>query len=314
MSEDYFSLPGLSNSGMRDLAVSPLRYWHLHINPNRPKDEPIPEMMVGSAVHCAILEPAAFHQRYACECIPPEGCLDTIDDMRRALDSVGVKARGSAKGPIIEQVRDVLPNMPILAILKQEHAIEHAGKTIFKDADWQRIHGAAQALLNEPRVAQRLEHGKPEAEVFVKDAETGVLLKGKLDWLAPMLTMDIKTFSVPRGKTVDKAVTNALWYEGYLRQAVFYGILRGWPKDFGGEFLFAFVESEAPFEVRLRVARPKTGGQPNLYWQSVLMEIRSLVRVYKQYSDHFGTDQPWKYARELDPLADEDIPQIAWAA
>lgn len=311
---EYFAAPGLSNSGMRDLAVSPLRYWFKNINPNRPKDEPSPEMLIGSALHCSILEPGAFDQRYACECIPPDGCLDTVDDLRKALEAAGLKAKGSAKGPIIQQVQDALPNAPILAVLKQQHAIEHTGKVIFKDADWQRIHGAKQALLNEPRVVAILDGpGKPEQAIFVKDAETGVLLKGKLDFLAPGLTMDIKTYSQKRGKSIDRSITDAIFYEAYYRQAFYYGLLRGWPKEFSGEFVMAFVESEAPFEVRLRALRPKTGGQANLYWTRAMLEVRGLVRTFAEYSTHFG-DRPWRYACEIVPLFDEDIPGMAYAA
>jgi hypothetical protein len=47
-------MPGLSFSGMKDFAVSPLRYWYRNINPNRPPFEATPEMQLGSALHCAV--------------------------------------------------------------------------------------------------------------------------------------------------------------------------------------------------------------------------------------------------------------------
>jgi hypothetical protein len=311
---EYFAAPGLSNSGLRDLAVSPLRYWWRNLSPDRPKDEATPEMQIGSALHAAILEPESFHQRYACECIPPDGCLDTIEDLRNALDAVGLKAKGTAKGPIIQQVQDALPNAPILAVLKQQHAIEHAGKVIFKDADWQRICGMKAALLQEPRVMAILDGpGKPEQPIFVKDTETGILLKGKLDWLAPTLTMELKTFSQKRGKSIDKSVADAIFYEAYYRQAVMYAILRGWPKDFSGEFVMAFVESDPPHETRLRVLRPKTAGNANLYWVKAQLEVKQMIRLYAECQQHFG-DAPWRYACEIVPLCDEELPGMAYAA
>jgi hypothetical protein len=41
---------------MKDLAVSPLRYWHLNLNPNRPPRIETPEMQFGTALHCLVLE------------------------------------------------------------------------------------------------------------------------------------------------------------------------------------------------------------------------------------------------------------------
>lgn len=314
MSEDYFSAPGLSNSGMKDLAVSPLRYWHLHINPERPADEPTPEMQIGSALHCAILEPAAFDKRYACEAIPPEGCLSTIGDMRDWLKSKGVTPKGTLKVDIVAQVLAKDPSAPVLDLIVEKHAAEHAGKVIFPVESWLCIGGAAQAVRDEPRVNAILEAaGKPEAEIFGKDQDTGVLLKGKLDWLAPTLTLDLKTFTQKRGKSIDRSVADAILYEQYYRQAFMYALLRGWPKEFSGEFVMVFVESTPPHEVRLRVLRPKTGGNANLYWERARVEVRQLIRTYAECMAHFG-DKPWRYAQEITALADEEMPGLSYAA
>ncbi len=311
---EYFAAPGLSNSGMSDLAVSPLRYWHLHLNPERPADEPTAEMQVGSALHCAVLEPSEFDKRYACELIPPEGCLDTISDLRLALENIGLKGKGSAKGPIIQQVQEALPHMPILSVLQEQHAQQNEGKVIFPVESWLCIGGAAAALRDEPRVNAILDaEGKSEHRIFMIDKETGVPLKGKLDWLAPGLTLDLKTFTQKRGKSIDRSVADAILYEQYYRQAYFYGLLRGWPKEFSGEFVMAFVESQPPHEVRLRVLRPKTGGNANLYWIKAQLEVRNLIRTYAECVNHFG-DKPWRYAQEINALVDEDMPGMAFAA
>lgn len=311
---DYYAMPGLSNSGMKDLAVSPLRYWHLHINPERPADEPTPEMKIGSALHCAVLEPEAFDKRYACEIIPPDGCLVTIEDLRGFLRDKGHAPKGTRKAEVVAQVQACDPNAPILDVLVERHAVEHAGKVIFKPEDWVRISGMTASLLDEPRVMSVLEAtGTPESAIFAKDPETGVLLKGKLDWLAPTLTMDLKTFSQKRGKSIDRSVADAILYEQYYRQAYFYATLRGWPKTFSGEFVMAFVESESPYEVRLRVLRPKTGGNANLYWERARVEVRQLIRTYAECMEHFG-DKPWRYAQEITPLADEEMPGLSYAA
>lgn len=312
---EYFSTPGLSHSGMRDLAVSPLRYWHLHVNPNRPTDEPTPEMEIGHALHCAILERSEFDKRYACEVVPPDLCLDTIEDMRGFLREIGVTPKGTRKAEMISQVQTVAPDAPILEVLRERHADQHAGKLIFKVEEWLRIAGAAQAMTEEPRVQAILDaEGQAEAQLFAKDPETGVPLKAKLDWLAPNLTLDLKTFSQKRGKSIDKSIADAIFYEQYYRQAFFYGLLRGWPQSWPGEFVMAFVESEPPHEVRIRALRPKTGGNVNLYWERARIEVRQLIRTYAECMDKFGVDRPWRYAQEITPLADEEMPGMVFAA
>lgn len=312
--EEYFAAPGLSNSGMRDLAVSPYRFWHLHLNPERPVIEPTAEQLLGSAVHAAILEPDEFEKRYACQAEVPDGCLRTIEEMRQFLKDKGRTPKGTRKSEVIAQVQDYDPSVPILEIIEREHAEANAGKHIFSAEDWRRIGGMAAALWDEPRVADILGgEGKAEYPIFTMDADTGVTLKGKIDWLAPTLSMDLKSFRVPRGKSVDKAVNDAIFWERYYVQAHVYALLRGWPQNFSGETVLAFVESDPPHEVRLRSLRPKMGGNVNLFWERARIEVRQLIRTYAECKTHFG-DAPWKYAQEITVLQDEELPGGLYAA
>lgn len=313
--QEYFASPGLSNSMMKDLAVSPLRMWAKHIDPNRVKEEASPEMQVGSALHCAILQPSEFDQRYACEAIAPAGCLRTIGDMRAFLTENGQKPKGTRKEEAIAQVQAFAPKVPIWDVIEEEHYRANLGKVIFPVESWLCISGAVRALLDEPRVVEIIDNpeGRAEVPLFVTDPDTGVKLKGKLDWLAPTFTMDLKTFTQKRGKSIDRSVADSILYESYYRQAYFYGLLRGWPKDFSGEFVIAFVESVPPHEVRIRRLVPKIGGNANLYWLRAQMEVRQMIRTFAECMAKFGT-KPWRYAAEIETLTDEEIPQLGYAA
>lgn len=311
--EDYFSQPGLSNSGMSDLAVSPYRFWWLHINPDRKPKEETPAMQFGSALHMAVLEPELFPQRYCCEIDASDypGCLVTMDDLRGWLKDKGVTPKGTRKADAILQVQmnaDQCP--PILDVLKVQYAVVNEGKIELSKDFWFRCGNAAIALRREPEIDKILSDGRPEVVLTATDPETGVLLKGKLDWVNPGITVDIKSFSQTKRRSIDKTITDSLYYEGYLHQAVLYSILRGWP-GWKGDFVFAFVESEPPHEVRLRSVRPRSGGEPSLYWQRSLLHIRSMIRLYADCVERFG-DKPWRTDCKVDPLWDEDIPQLAW--
>jgi len=84
--EEYFSRDGLSDSGMRDLMVSPLRFWYNHLRPDRVPEEPTPQMVLGSVIHCLVLEgEKKFEQRYARKINPADypDLLTTIEDIRK---------------------------------------------------------------------------------------------------------------------------------------------------------------------------------------------------------------------------------------
>ncbi len=293
---------------MTDLAVSPLRYWHKWLNPAFVKEEPTPQMQFGSALHCAILEPAEFHSRYACELIPPEDCLTTIAELRAFMANIGLRATGTLKADIITQVQTAAPTVPILDVLVAEHARQHEGKVIFDQATWARIAGATESLMSEPRVLA-LPIGSVE-EPMSREVD-GVLIKARLDLVFPDATWDYKSFVQKRGASIDKSVTNAIFYEAYYRQAYVSNLVRGWPR-WDGDFIMAFVESEPPHEVRIRALRPKMGGQVNLYWERSRIEVRGLIATYAECMAHFGPDKPWRYAADIVPLEDQEIPQLAY--
>ena len=307
---EYFAAPGLSQSDMKDLAVSPLRYWHKHLNPARPVDEPTGEMRLGSALHCAMLRPKDFDKEYACELIAPDYCLDTIDQLRQFIRDKGDVPKGTRKDDVIAQVLMIDPSAPVLQVLTQRHAEKHDGKVIFKRDDWLRIAGMAAALADEPHVQRLMAEGSAEVPIFVKDPDTGVQLKAKVDWWRDDCTVDFKTITVRDGQTVDQSVAREILYRMYYRQAYFYCLMRGWP-DFRGEFIMPFVESDPPHEVRIRSLSPGSNNG-NLYWQRAALEVRALVRTYAECMEHFGPDKPWRYAQDVRPLEDAEMPGMGW--
>lgn len=308
--EEYFAAPGLSHSGMKDLAVSPLRYWFKWLSPDRPIDEPTAAMQFGSALHCAVLESAEFEHRYCCELDPDQypGCLDTVEDMRGWMRERGCTPKGTKKSEMIAQVQALSEGWPILDVLEREHGLAHAGKLMFKRDDWQRINNAADALLREPGIQAILNEGEPEVCMFAKDPETGVLLKCRMDWVSPKLTFDAKTFTQMRGKSIDQSVADALFYEGYLRQAEFYTMIRRLNTGATLPFVFGFIESESPHETRLRKL---TSGHGDLYSVTPAFQIRCLINLYAECVERFG-EKPWRENQRMKPLEDGEIKALAF--
>lgn len=314
----YHAVRALSSSGMKDLAVSPLRFWHAHLNPYREPEEPSLFMQIGSALHCAVLEPNEFDNRYAkaVSAEDYEGCLITVPEMREWLNDRGVKPKGTRKDEIISQVRLHSSDVPILHEIQKEFESEHAGKITFKADDWRRIERMAECLRAEPKLQELLAEGMAEVPIFVNDPETGVPLKSKLDWLTPRVIVDLKTFSHKRDKSIDKTVNDAIWYECHYRQHYVYSytwaIKNGAKVYEAPDFVMVFVESEEPHETRIKVLRPKRAGEPNLYFERARAEVRGFIRTYQEYMEHFGEDKPWRYAQDIQLLGDEDLPGLGY--
>jgi hypothetical protein len=307
---EYEAIPAVNYSLLKDLAVSPLRAWYKHVRPNREAEEPTPEMKLGTALHCAVLMPKEFDARYACELVPPHDALDTIEEIRAWIRSKGGTPKGTRKSEVIACACNTGANPVILETLQAKHAESNAGKYIVAVEDWCRLAGMAAALADEPAIRGLLSAGEPEKFLESVDQDTGLRLKGMLDWDGPDI-VDLKTFSVRKGKTVSVSVTQAVWYEKYYLQAIFYSKLKGWP-EWKGDYVLAFVESYQPHETRLRAIRPKTAGVANLLWEGGAREIRNLLRIYKDCMDHFGVDKPWRSACEVSPIDDMEIPGVVY--
>ena len=62
--EVYHAAPGLSNTGLTELARSPWHYYSRFLDPSRPERERKAGQFEGTIAHCAILEPDEFMRRY----------------------------------------------------------------------------------------------------------------------------------------------------------------------------------------------------------------------------------------------------------
>jgi hypothetical protein len=319
---EYFAIPALSNSGMKSLHVSPLRYWCDFINPDREQSaEETAAMRIGSALHCAALEKdAEFDRRYACDVDPSTWpvCLDTISDLREWITGKGEKPKGTRMDEVVAQALALMQQrgeyVPILAEEKRRHFATNVGKTILSPAEWERVVGMTAVLRAEPALEPILAHGNAEVVLMAQDPDTGVWLKAKVDWLSPGYTLDLKTFSQQRGKSIDKSVYDAIFYERYWVQAYFYHYVRCLAlSEKTGDFdtVFAFVESSAPHEVRLKAFRPTFAGQPMPYWQQARIEVKWRIRQYADYLQKYGSE-PWLDQQSIEPITDEDIKQFAF--
>lgn len=121
-----------------------------------------------------------------------------------------------------------------------------AGKECVKADDYQRAVAAVEAVHLHAIASQLYTSGKPQVCIVWNDRETGVLCKGRIDWLTASAICDCKT-----AKTVDPKPFASQMYElGYHIQSAFYQ--DGLYELTGNRLPFTFVavESQPPHRVK----------------------------------------------------------------
>ncbi len=317
----YHAIPALSQSGMKHLAISPLRYWHAVLNKSAEDEEETKALRLGTALHCGVVESEeTFDLRYA-QAIDPsqwDVCLDTVPQIRAWCEEQGEKAKGNKKDEVIQSALSLMrrtgKQVKILALEQRAHAAANEGKIILPLDQWRQVIGMTRALRAEKALQPILKSGRSEVSIVVREPETGILMKCRIDWMAPKHTVDFKTFTQTRGKSIDKSIADAIYYERYWVQVYFYDMLRRMatgekPGDF--DSILPFVESQEPHEVRLKSLQPRCWGEGTLYWDQARLETQTMIRTYADCLDRFGS-APWRSQQDIDVLSDEDIRQFAY--
>lgn len=177
------------------------------------EDKPTPALILGSALHCAALEPERFAREYA---IQPDF--------------------GDCRFKEAKAERD-------------RWRAANDGKTPLDTADGAAIAGMIASIRNHPKAGPLLTSGTPELTMLWTDPETGLRCKGRADFFAPQFrtAIDIKTTEDARPPAFAKSVANY----GYHRQAAFYSNgfeAVGAPIDL---FVFVAVEKVEPYLVKV---------------------------------------------------------------
>lgn len=175
MSTAYESLDGVNWSSLKHLATSPRLFrWRQ----DRPQEDSR-AMLLGRAVHCAVLEPEHFAYGYVCQ--PEFGDLRT-------------KAAKEARDAWRSALR---PGAEVL------DAADHA--LACRVAESVRGHSAAAELLR----------GESEQVLQWQDADTGLACKARVDLLAAGHVLDLKSTRVGTVDSFAREVAQRL-YHGQL--------------------------------------------------------------------------------------------------
>ena len=204
----------VSHSSLEVFRESPARFRARYVTRTIPRDEPTPQMRIGSALHCKLLTPDRWDAEIAVG--PPEGCEGrskaAIEGKRVWLDLVRHKT-------VISPDEESLVNEMALAALQCEAAGEFLRNT--KEAFTEQAYRWT-------------------------DPGSGIRIKFKPDrfWTAGVM-LDVKTAADPSPDGFRKAVANYAYY----RQSALY--LAGAAKlfDLNCQHIFIVIGKEPPHDV-----------------------------------------------------------------
>jgi hypothetical protein len=219
--EQYHANDAISHSKLELFRRRPISYYRRFVAKTLARPEPTEAFRLGSAAHCAVLEPTTFWGRYA---LRPEG----ID--RRTKEG---------------------------KIAFAEFEAEHAGKTIITQEENNAVCEMVVAARLHPLASELLAAGSPELSWRVEPAG-GMALQCRTDWFNPAgcelssgrpYVADLKTvesLDADAFRNFERACFNF----GYHRQAGFYLPLIteiiGSPVF---DFYFIVVEKAEPYGV-----------------------------------------------------------------
>ena len=242
----YRKAEGTSQSELKEVLRSPA-HWLARYGPEAEPTFPSIAMIIGTALHCRVLEPEVFDGSFV-----DRSSLDkelNISQLKAALDEEGIEYKKAAKKPELEALLypDGKPVDKRTSLSKEDYAI------VCGMADALRTHDITGAWFDPGRTNYRKAN---EVSMYVEaSAETfGLPIKGRLDRLEKTangwMILDLKTTddASPSG------FQRKAFQMGYHIQAAFYTDLVA--KVFGCdpdsvEFMFCAIERKRPHGIGL---------------------------------------------------------------
>lgn len=240
----YRKAEGISQSELKEVLRSPA-HWAARYGPDASPTFPSIAMIIGTALHCKLLEPEIFDTQFV-----DRSSLEkelNVTQLKAALDDEGIEYKKSAKKPELEAL--LYPNgKPV------------DKRTSLSGDDFAIVQGMAEATRAHPIAGNWFDPGRKnfrrgnELSMYVEpSAETyGLPIKGRLDRLEKTengwMILDLKTTDDASPSTFQKKA----YTMGYHIQAAFYtDLVAKVLQDDNVEFMFCAMERRRPHGIAL---------------------------------------------------------------
>lgn len=338
----YFGLPddvyhsdkSLGSSRIKALAVDPFEAQFDHLYG---EDKDTDALVFGSALHKRLLEGrTAFEAAYTKEFDKSliEGCLVTVDDIKKRLATIGMEKglSGKSKADLTKLLMEHDPEARFADIEKAKWEAANGDKIPLKLKRWAQIEVACRWVQRDPLLSAVMEdgtfiEGAPEVSIFYVDK--GVRLKCRLDRLLRHAIVDLKSFAPMFSGRIDGGDGAALKTINRMRYDVQEAAYqRGW--KYAAEHLFpkGLVYGEEPYDGFLAdcfnrdepkwiwiMVKSKGAPQPLVIdWRPKMAkavaaeEVERAIDTYVYLRDLHGEENEWPPQRPAMTIEDQDLP------
>lgn len=224
--DTYLRMGGLSFSSAKYALISGMDVWaRSSLNPQPEEREQSLYTDLGAAYHARIIEgPEEFAARFA-PTLRPEDYPDALvsaDDLRSKLRELGAAKVGTRKADMAAALRSLGYEGPIWDELIAEYEAKHSGKTLLDQRLIDRIEYAAAMIERHPDLGPIFRGGFGEVAIFWRESQTGCPMKAKLDKLHLRAIADLKSFSNPQLRSLERAIPYIIAAKKYYLQAAIY--------------------------------------------------------------------------------------------
>lgn len=131
---------------------------------------------------------------------------------------------------------------------EQQTEVRKSGAVLLLPEEYSQVRDMADRLSSHTLAMRLLSNGQPEISAFNVDEETGVMRRGRFDWLAPTVVVDYKSCASADPRDLAGRY-GAVSKFGYANQAAWYLDLASDLGHPAREFVFIFQAKEPPYSV-----------------------------------------------------------------
>lgn len=319
--DEYLAIERLSKSAIKQIRISPADFWRgSWLDPNPPQLTPEQQKyrekakLLGTAYHCARLEPEAFAERYVREIsqadfADADGFLTNGREIEAALADLGQPKKSKDDNGVLDQAKRLKAagyKHPIWHIEQAAWEGERGDRIALPAQDYDDILVDQARLQAIPKMQAMLSDGYPEVSILYDCPDTGQPMKARLDWLRADGWVEFKSFSNPNGKHLEQCLLDAVKYNRYYIDIACYHeaveVVRIQGLDFfSNKEKFSAVQMAAQSELVLaikdapgplphKIIWQQKGGVPNILSRSLrLFDETAESMVAKDEGRHVST-------------------------
>lgn len=348
----YFAVDALGSSDLKTLLRNTADWWYgSRHNPDREEADDSKSRILGRALHALMLEgEQAYAGRISVAPDPRDypGALVTTDDIKAWLKERDIPFLSKAAKPELVQIaKQSGAQVWDDIIARHKEDVELYGKMPMQPRQDRALRHMARLVEAEPSIGKALRVGLAEVSVFFeRDDAPDILFRARLDSVAPNMTIDLKTLSNWKGRTIADMARRQVEefeydiqrrfydearekmrafikggqvyvYDATLEEGEFYTmdalekherkVLKDIAKSEKWLWVWLFYQLRDDKAHKAPIVIPRFHVPAGEVWTEAGDKIRKAIANYQDFAARFGLDEPWAHIEPALELDDGDL-------